>query len=467
MDIDVRRRLVIGVSSNLFNQAVSVVVQIASVPILLAAWGTHLYGEWLILFAIPAFLSFSDLGFSISAANSMTGLVAKGHLARAREVFWSLGTFAFLVSISGLAIATALVFALPIGSWFSLPMLGNDDAQWIVWLLAADVFVRMIVSWVHAGFRAGGDYGLHVSLESLTRLLQYAALWGVAGAGGGPVVATAGLLAVRVATTPFIVLLVFHRHRWLRRVTGRLQLSGLRPLVRPALANTAMPIAQALQIQGSVLVVGMVLGPAAVVVFSTLRTLTRVMIQLVTVLTLATEPEVAAAYGTGDTPLLRFLFVSMMRAALWLGLGVAVAIFLLGDDIVRVWTGSGVAYDHALAAWLLASGVANLLWAPGLTVLTAANRHIRAAAFYVGGAAGSLVVSAALTGLTRELATAGAALLVMDTVLLTITPFSAARLVQCTLRGLVRDVTDPRPLCRALLRFKSRQRPRPRGSDAI
>jgi len=56
-------RILKGVYANVYGQAVTAVIQLAGVPILLHLWGTRLYGEWLIVFANPAYLSMTDLGF--------------------------------------------------------------------------------------------------------------------------------------------------------------------------------------------------------------------------------------------------------------------------------------------------------------------------------------------------------------------------------------------------------------------
>ena len=77
MEVSTLRRLASGLGANGYSQLVTIVVQLMGVPIFLNAWGPRLYGEWLILFAIPAYFSISDLGFSQSAANDMTGRVAR------------------------------------------------------------------------------------------------------------------------------------------------------------------------------------------------------------------------------------------------------------------------------------------------------------------------------------------------------------------------------------------------------
>ena len=464
MDLAVRRRVVLGVGSDAYNQVVTVVVQLAGVPLLLHAWGHQVYGEWLILFAVPSYLSMSDLGFTQSGANRMTALAAARDHAAALRIFRALGVLVIVALVGGLMLTAALVRLMPLGDWFSLRVLGGDAARLVVTLLAAEVFVRLLDGWLHAGFRASGDYALHKGMSSSVRLVQHVALWGVALTGGGPVGAALAFLAVRASSIPLIGLLLFRRHPWLRGTRGRVQMRQLRPLLRPAIANTAMPAAQALQIQGSTLVVGAALGPAAVVVFSTLRTLTRLVVQLVTVLNNAAEPEMAAAYGKGDEGLLRSLFVSTLHFALWAGLIAAAGLAVLGQPVVHIWTHGRVAFDAALFGWLLASAVASLLWAPGLAVLRAANRHVRAAAMFVLAAAVSLGASAWLGQLTHSVAAIGAALLTTDAAMLLTTLPAASALSNVKLSSLLKEVSRPRLAGLARTSLLGRQPGREPGS---
>ena len=70
VDHAIARRLRNGFGANAYGQLVVIIIQLAGVPILLHAWGTQLYGEWLILAAIPTYLSMTDLGFSQSAGTT-------------------------------------------------------------------------------------------------------------------------------------------------------------------------------------------------------------------------------------------------------------------------------------------------------------------------------------------------------------------------------------------------------------
>src|SRR2546426_46998 len=117
LDNSIVHRLLKGFGASLYGQAVVIVIQLAGVPILLRHWQTQLYGEWLILFAIPSYLSMTDLGFSQSAGNDMTARVARGDRVGALGLFQSLLALVFFLAVVGLLLVAAAVMLLPLGNW--------------------------------------------------------------------------------------------------------------------------------------------------------------------------------------------------------------------------------------------------------------------------------------------------------------------------------------------------------------
>ena len=118
-----RSRLLRGIAANGLGQAFAVIIQIVSVPVFIGFWGVDLYGEWLILSTIPAYLVMSDIGFASVAANEMTMRVSEGHRSRALTVFQS--TWLLISGISLLIMPFVLVAAwhLPFQDWFHLTQL--------------------------------------------------------------------------------------------------------------------------------------------------------------------------------------------------------------------------------------------------------------------------------------------------------------------------------------------------------
>lgn len=455
MNSGVAKRVIKGLSANGYGQLVTVIVQLVGVPVLLYTWGPQLYGEWLVLFAIPAYLSIADLGFSQSVANDMTARAARGDRVGALAAFQSLAVLVYSIVAAGLLLSAVVLWRVPLDGFLNFEVIGSDEARWVLWLLIAKVLVALADGVNHAGFRAVGEYALHQSLQVTGRLLQFIGIWGVALVGGGPVLAALAFFGVGAITTVTLGALLKRRHAWLSFGFAHAQRAELRRLARPALGNVAIPLAQALNVQGMVLVVAAALGPLAVVVFSTLRTLTRMTLGAIMAVAHATEPELAAAYGAGNHALVRTLFVHGLRASAWLGLATAVVLLLFGRSVLEIWTHGQVSMDFTLFAWLIASALASVLWFGALVVLKATNKHMGAALLYLVSSAAVVGLAALLLEWTGELATTGIALLVMDTAMILYTLSVARRVLESPLLTSVALAANPLPLLRAVARLTS------------
>jgi O-antigen/teichoic acid export membrane protein len=208
----------------------------------------------------------------------------------------------------------------------------------------------------------------------------------------------------------------------------------------------AVPLAQAINLQGMVLVVGAYLGPISVVIFSTLRTLTRLALQIVLAVSNTAEPELAAAHGARDAGLMQSIFLNVLRGGFWLSSVVAIALYAAGDFVLRHWTHNAVPMNGVLFVWLLGSAVASVLWYGALVLLRAANGHLRASAVYVVASGVALVVAAILLTLTGKLACAGMALLVMDFAMAIYALGAASRLLGVSPVPYLADAINPLPL---------------------
>src|SRR5260370_15187370 len=121
----VRGRLIRGFGAMALFPVVTAIVQIVSVPVFLHFWGVKLYGEWLILSAIPTYLMLSDMGFGSVAGNDMTMRVAAGDREGALETFQS--AWAVMTGTSLLVVVSVLgvVWLLPVTHWLNLSSIGR------------------------------------------------------------------------------------------------------------------------------------------------------------------------------------------------------------------------------------------------------------------------------------------------------------------------------------------------------
>ena len=414
MHASITQRLINGFSANVYGQTINVCIQLFGVPILLHFWGPRLYGEWLILSAIPVYLSMSDLGLAQSAGNDMTQRVARGDQQGALIVFHTIGALIALCSLAGLAVIIILLTVTPIPDLLPVQLLSPRKAAWVVGLLSADVLILINEGTIHAGFRANGGYAFHTAFYSSVLFAQNAFLWVSAAAGGDPVAGAAVFLLLRLVTTPLAASLLVRKYEWITIGVSHARWQDLRLLFRPALANLAFPLTQSLNIQGMRLAVGTTMGPIAVVVFTTLRTLTRLILQAGATIIHAFEPEMAAAYGSDNLCLLRKFYIQATQLTVVITFGLAGILYWTSDWILTFWTHGTVTMDSRLFGWLMASTMTGTFWYGSLIVLKAANRHLRAAVFSMIAAALALVLAYGILVDTDRLSDVGFVLMLMD-----------------------------------------------------
>lgn len=447
--MSLRTRLAGAVAANSFGYAVSILLQLGSVPLLLGAWGPALYGEFLLGSAIAAYLGMSDLGLTAALGNDMAMATARGDVARARAGFQAIGLAMLALGPLVFAPLALLAWVLPIGSFVGLEKIAGGALAALMGLLLARIWLGQLLQVLHAGFRCAGDFALGSTLASSLRLIEFAALAVAVLLGGGPLSGAAAMVAARLLGTAIIGLLLRRRVPWLGFRCAGSRWPVARQLLRPGLMFMALPLAAGLNLQGPLLVIGAVLGPQAVVAFATARTISRAVQQLLDIVSASIWPELSRAYACGDRPLLRLLLRGAVATSLWLGLTGLAALALGGAWVYRVWTHGLIPFDPLLFDLLLLVMLGNVAWYTASTALGATNRHGGLALVYllVNLAAGPLcwflVCTAGLHG-------AAAGLMLVELVLAAYVVPTTLRLVGGRLGGLAQWTERPAALGRRL-----------------
>ncbi len=268
-----------------------------------------------------------------------------------------------------------------------------------------------------------------MGLSATVQLMEFGGLALAVALGGGPVEAAFGYLGGRIGGLFLMRLGLYRATSWLRFGWRVATLSEVKRLAAPAFASLAFPLGNAFNIQGMRLIVGLVLGPPAVVVFSTLRTLARLAAQPSSIINRLMEPEMASAYGGNRHDVFRRLFNHSCQVALWMSAATCIALVVAGERLLGIWTHGKVAMDLPLYTLLLLGAAANAVWYTALMAAYATNRHVRVALVYSvvygGGAFGLAYILAKFSGL----AGVGLALLLIE---LAMAPYVLLKTFQMT-----------------------------------
>lgn len=439
-------RIARGLAANMGGVGLLLVTQVVSVPVLLSAWGVAVYGEWLVLSAVPTYVALSDLSFSSVAGNLMIMHEAAGDrnatVTLGRRLWSIVSVMTGLVVLA--AVAIALTFGGALGGNAAIPA---SEVQIVLVALFLQVAIGNQYGVLDAWYRAGGRYPLGVIMRQLGRLLEFGALMGAVFLGARPGGAAITFLAS--SAVGFAVSWVTLRRAvaWSTFRPVRPHLQTFRELLAPGVAFMAFPIGSALAIQGFTIVIGATLGAAAVVVFSTTRTVTRVTLQVIGTINNAIWPELSRSVGSEQFSVARDILRRSVQLALVGSLSIVLVLALFGVAIIRWWTHGLVDPPTLLLAVLLLVIVVNSMWYTLSTVLVATNRHGRMAFFYLVATIGALLGSLPL-GSAMGLPGVAMALLAIDLAMVVYVLPAALHVVQDTPEGFLQALVDVRAAVR-------------------
>jgi len=392
--MSVKRRIATALAANAFGQAVTVVSQLLLPPLFFRFWGAPLYGEWLLLSSIPAYLAMADVGIGSAAGNEMVMRAGAGDRRGAQATFlgalWVATIAAAVVVVVG-AVAAALC---GLWHWPATPHMASTDAAYILLLLAVGVAMGFAGSVLSAGFRSSERNALGISLSNAGRLLEVVLTAVLLLCQMPPLLICATFIAVRL-------LMLGLQALWLRRVGGWLFAPGaradrqlVRRLVRPALGFMAFPLGNALVLQGPLMIIGATMGGAGVAMFSSLRTLARVPMQVTNMFNSSIWPELSRAHGAGNLELLRRMHRISWLTNLLLILPMALGQIILGQWVVRHWLGAAAPYDAGVFGALVMITAISVIWNASSVVLAAINMHAKLGRDYLATSAIGLSAAA-------------------------------------------------------------------------
>lgn len=379
----IRSRLLRGIAANGLGQIMGALIQIISVPVFIGFWGVELYGEWLILSALPAYLVMSDVGFASVTANDMTMRVSQGSRQAALSVFQSTWLLLTGISIVVIVVVLSVVRFIPFGPWFNLTHVSHSESVWVVVLLALHVLVGLQGKLLLAGFRCEGRYAQGTFLDSLVRLAEFCGVLAAVALGASPIVAALTFLILRILGTAGVRILLGINSPWIAYGYRSASFSEIRRLALPAFAFTGFPLGNAIKDQGLLTVIGVILGPASVVVFSTIRTIVNGGYQLMSMINQAVWPEISMAFGAKNMDLARELHRRACQASVWIAVFAILGLALFGEWVIQVWTLGKVTPDPTFFYLMLAALFSNSLWYASSMVPIAINKHETISVYYL------------------------------------------------------------------------------------
>lgn len=371
-----KKRLVRGIGANFLGQMINLASRLVLVPLFLLAWGVDIYGEWLLLSSVVAYLSLTDLGGQSYIVNRLTQAYAQRDIPLFRRVLHT-GLALFLViplTAYGLFLGVALAF--PLAAYLHITITGHQVVVGVLAILAFQ-FVFSLPQ--------GILLGVYRAVEMLPRgvmlanLMQFLTLIFVAG-GLWLKWSMVPIACLQIMPYGLIALIAL---RDLNRRFPQFHLLSLAEanfsfglsFLKPSLHFLLIQLGQAFAVQGTVLVVGAVLGPLQVVLFSTMRTIVNLIRSFFEQVSHAAWPEMTRLDTQQDIDKFLVLFRLILRSTLIASVIFITIFHYFGGYLYHFWLRKTVPFDQLVMDLFLLYMGQWIFWLTCSHPLLATNRH--------------------------------------------------------------------------------------------
>jgi O-antigen/teichoic acid export membrane protein len=370
-----RRRIWESLAATTLARLVQVGYAFVLVPLLLGAWGVEVYGEWIVLTAIASFGSLANFGVVQASASEMMLAVGTGDRDRASRLSVTslLAGAVFILLV--LSAAWAGFSSVDVNAVLGVSTISPRAAFTVVMLALAGTVLAILSPPLSAALSVVVGNALTTVVSALIKAGELLAIAVAAFAGAGPIWITAILVGSATVNIAMHFGLVRYFVPWLSFDARLFDVTILRELIRPSLAQFLISIsASTLAIQLPRIVLGHVLGPTAVASFTVTVTYMRAARALTTLFSQSLQVETARAYAENRRDILTRLIATMCQVHLWSSIALMLTLTLLGGSIFSLWTHGKISFDLELGVLL---GIGSIVGAYAdviTTVLIGINR---------------------------------------------------------------------------------------------
>jgi O-antigen/teichoic acid export membrane protein len=371
--MSLKKRLLNNGLASILQKGVRVLEQLFLVPFFISAWGAAYYGEWLTLTIIPSVIAFSNLGFGTAAANSFVLSYAADKKQEAANTSKT-GMYIISIMISiAMLISIITIIILNHFNVFEKSLINKQDAIIAVSILILACLLNFYNQLIESYYRAAQKAALSINLLTIKAASNL---------GAGLLVLLLGYGVVEFAVSQLVVIILFNIFYYFKgkkvldlfkTFKGRKDKKILKDITQKGLGYLMSPIWQSIYFQGTTFVVRIVLGPEAVAIFNTVRTLSRSVNQLLNIISSSIFPELQYEIGQGNNEkakkIYRFSIVSSFVIAFF---GFLFLMFF-GLWFYKLWTNNELIVPPLMWYIFVTSILFNAFWWSSEPVFRAKN----------------------------------------------------------------------------------------------
>lgn len=369
--------------ANLFGVGVNLLNQIVLVPFYILYWGNDLYCDWIVLSALTAFFSMSDIGLNTVIQNRFSIKLAENNTKECDALLAD--NFVIITIIFGIIWGGAVCYVnlFDLSKQMNINVLSRWEANFIFLMLLIHIFLKMYSGVVNAIYRATHHASRAVYFDQIGMLLVVILTF-VALLCNLPLWVLSILMCIPSVLLILIKCIDSRKYYMYRFQLSDVNVPLLKQIVLPSVSFLSFPLGNAIVLQGYTLLVNKYFGADSVVLYNTTRTMCNFIKVLLGTIQNSIWPEYSISYGLKDYSRMRYLHRKSIKIAILGSVSISIFLMLFGSFIYQFWTQHQVTFQYTLMAAYLLVIIAENLWTASSVALMATNNHSVLGVLYVG-----------------------------------------------------------------------------------
>ena len=358
----------------LIQKGIKIAEQLLLIPFFIQYWGAAYYGEWLTLTIIPATLALADIGFGSAAANTFLLKYAAGDKQGAANTAKTGIRVVSLLIIGAIILSAIVVLVLQYLHVFDKSIIPANEAIGAVLILLTARILSFYQVIFEAFFRAARRASISINFQTFIALSNVVAGLIVILSGGKAIDYAIGVLLVIVVLNPIYIFLATRVLGLSKTHKAIVNQKEILPLLKTGFGYFLSPIWQAVYYQGMTFVVRITLGPVAVTIFNTLRTLVRSSSQAFAMAITAVYPDFQFELGAGNKVRAKKIFIGVLILNLIMAFVFIICLGLFGSSLYNWWTNNQLVVPQTLWIFFIVGIFFYAIWFTCSFIFEASNR---------------------------------------------------------------------------------------------
>lgn len=370
-----KRRLALNTASNVGTLFLKLGITFIMTPVLISNLGRYDYGLWEMVIAIVGYMGILDMGIRPTVSRYAAVAIAKNDERELGKIY---ATAWFYLMVVGVLLAVALVLW---GILFPGTLAENSQGNTqkyslFLLILAARVLLVFPAYTAESFMEAYQEYYLKNNITIINSVVGSALVYHFINPGNA-LLLLAGVNALGTSSKyVFYVLYMQRKRTFLKPYWMHFSWEKLRELFRFSLKTLIQGVSTRIENSTDSLVIGFVLGPATVPLYSIPANLVNYIRSITYNLTHVFMPYFSTLSAREETQKTRRVYFLGSKLTLCVVLIMAIGVIGLGHSFLTLWIGGDIAEGAAPILWILVAFTCLPLLNPySGRYLTAIDRH--------------------------------------------------------------------------------------------